>query len=108
MNKNNASAVIAVCPTEHPYEWMGKLAADKSIEHILNRFNRSHGSVHFSESYQINGSIYLMEVPRKLEDIRIFPEMGAYAYVMERQYSIDIDTSLDLVVAEAIMRNSLE
>ncbi len=54
--------------------------------------------------YRANGSMYLVDVKRFEENHYIYDE-NCYAYVMPQENSIDVDTELDFVIAEAVLRH---
>ena len=54
--------------------------------------------------YRANGSMYVVKVKRFEEDRDIYDE-NCYAYVMPQENSIDVDTELDFVIAEAVMKH---
>ena len=54
-------------------------------------------------SYLINGAIYLLETSTLIKQKTHFPTPGAFAYIMKRDESIDVDTELDLYFAECLM-----
>ena len=52
--------------------------------------------------YRLNGAIYIVN-ERALKNICNMYTQKCYAYIMEQSHSIDIDSELDFVTAEAIM-----
>ena len=48
--------------------------------------------------------MYLVKVKHFLEDNYIYDE-NCYAYIMPQENSIDVDTELDFVIAEAVMQH---
>ena len=54
--------------------------------------------------YHANGSIYLVRV-NHFEKNHYFYDETCYAMVMDQEHSIDVDTELDFVIAEAVMRH---
>ena len=53
--------------------------------------------------YRANGSMYLVDVKKFEENHYIYDEY-CYAYIMPQENSIDVDTELDFVIAEAVLR----
>lgn len=53
--------------------------------------------------YRINGAIYISNVKTFEKDPFIYRD-GAYAYIMSSTRSIDIDTELDFIYAETILK----
>ena len=52
-----------------------------------------------SESYQINGALYIARVDRFLDEKTLFLSSGLIACVMDRASSIDIDDDYDFNLA---------
>jgi len=105
IKEKDAPAVVGVCETEHPMNWMGKidqtLSMDRFIEERLgNRQKIDHGSL----DCQINGAIYVIEVSELRDKKTFFPRRGTYAYIMSRDESIDIDTKYQFTLAEFVHR----
>lgn len=55
-------------------------------------------------AYRLNGAIYIISVDL-LQQTRKFLNPGLHAYIMPFERSLDIDTKVDFLMAEAIMRN---
>lgn len=53
--------------------------------------------------WRINGAIYFTDVDFLLENTFLYRK-GCYGYMMEQSHSIDIDTELDFVIAESVMK----
>ena len=60
-------------------------------------------TVHIDTSYQINEAIYFVYREAFDEDPILYRE-GSYAYVMDRERSVDIDSELDFRMAEVLMK----
>ena len=54
--------------------------------------------------YHANGAIYIVKV-KKFEENHYFYDETCYAYLMSQENSIDVDTELDFVIAEAVMKH---
>ncbi len=107
MGEKDARAIIGVCETEHPVSWMGKIpptfSMDEFIEHrCLEKDPRRQEK----PDYQINGSIYLIEVSELRRGQTFFPAHSAYAYIMDREISVDIDTYMQFLLAEHLHEKS--
>ena len=107
MLAKKARAVIGVCLTEHPSEWMGKLPSSWSMNRFLESVNCSLNKENLEETYLINGALYLLKIPNVVSNLKIFPESRAYAYVMDRDRSVDVDSRIDLIVARTLMKEYL-
>ena len=101
MKKREATAIIGMCETEHPKEWMTSLPMDQSIASFISHLGKRNRAKVNSPAHQINGAIYLFDVPSLLQEKGISGQSQVYAYVMERSASVDIDTEADFLVAES-------
>ena len=99
----NATVVVSVCETEHPIGWMGYLSKDLMMDEFLDNLTTDLSNDDDRASYQLNGAIYLVKTSTLVTEQTLFPTPGAYAHIMERGDSIDIDTELDLDYASYLM-----
>ena len=104
MEDKSAIAVIGVCKTESPIQWMGILPDTLEMNQFLINVNTQPSLHNQSTSYRINGAIYLLEVESVVRHGTLFPESGAYAYVMDREVSVDIDTKFEFDVVECLIK----
>ena len=95
-------AVVSVCEAEHSPLWYGTLPADSSLTEFLKQegMKRRQDGERF---YRLNGAIYIANIERFKYD-RFFYKEGSYAYIMPQDRSVDIDTEIDLKLAEIILR----
>ena len=98
-----ADAVLGVCEAEpHPF-----LARRVDESGVLSDFiplaEKPVRRQDFPEAYVLNGALYLNR-SASLRASRTFQPPGALALVMPRERSLDIDTPLDLRLAEALLK----
>lgn len=98
-----ADAVLGVCEAEpHPF-----LARRVDESGVLSDFiplaEKPVRRQDFPEAYVLNGALYLNR-SASLRSARTFQPPGALALVMPRERSLDIDTPLDLHLAEALLK----
>ena len=103
MSAKKATVVVSVCETEHPVSWMGYLSKDLMMDEFLDSLKTDLANDSDRESYQINGAIYLLKISALIKQKIPFPTPGAFAYIMKRADSVDIDTQLDFDFAEYLM-----
>lgn len=96
-----ADAMMTVAECEHSPLFASTLPADGSMADFvpdeLKRKNRQELPVH----YRINGSVCISSAAA-LQANRSFLGPGTYAFVVDRRVGLDIDTDLDLAVAELL------
>lgn len=96
-----APAVVSVCETECPIEKTGRLGPGLSMEEFTSG-NSSKRGQDLPTGYRLNGAIYVVNIEHFLANQDFVP-VGSRAYIMPRERSIDIDTHLDFLIAQAIM-----
>jgi len=105
---SDALGAISVCRTEHPIEWMGKLAKDGFMDSFIARTELEKRSQEFQPSYQINGAIYIVPIHHFLKEKTLFLSSRIVAYVMDRRVSVDIDDNYDLLLAEWLLSKEMD
>lgn len=103
LNEKKAKSVISVCEAEHSPLLMGTLNENHSMSNFLSNKNNKRRQ-ELEVYYRLNGAIYLCDVPFYTETENFYND-ESYAYVMERENSIDIDSHVDFLVAETLMKN---
>lgn len=98
-----ANAVISVCEAEHSPLWSNIVKPNLSMEHFAETDDvilcRQQQAIY----YRLNGAIYIVN-DAALNSINSLYTNKCYAYVMEQSHSVDIDSELDFIVAEAIIK----
>jgi len=100
-NDKDAEAVVNVCEMEHSPLWSNTLSEDLSMDGFI----RASGNVQrqkLNTYYRINGAIYMVKNSFLMEDSNIYRK-GCYAFIMDKNHSIDIDSLLDFKMAEFLI-----
>jgi len=105
--KVGATAVIGVCKTEKPIDWMGKLGLDFKMTGISKEINGPDEKSSRRLDCQINGAIYIISVSALLEERTFFPTCGSYALLMDRRSSVDIDNEDEFQIASMFMQERM-
>lgn len=100
--EKKAIAVISVCECEHSPKWSNILDESLSLDNFVLPESAA-GRQQFQPYYRLNGAIYIVNVEEFRRNRFLYRE-GAYAYVMKKERSIDIDTEYDFIIAEAFMK----
>lgn len=101
--KKKGDAVISVCETDHSPLWSNVLPENGSMEQFLREEIINKRSQDLEKYYRVNGAIYICRTDRLLQEKTFFLKDNIYAYPMDRESSIDIDTSLDFKLAECFL-----
>lgn len=101
----NADAVLSVCEASpHPY-LARRLGKDGSLADFIDLPSKPNRRQDYPPAYVLNGAIYVNRVAPLLAS-RNFQPPGALAYPMPAERSCDIDTHLDLQIAELLLQNA--
>ncbi|WP_435274287.1 cytidylyltransferase domain-containing protein [Psychrobium sp. nBUS_13] len=103
LRDNSATAVVSVCKTEHSPLWCNTLNESASLDNFLPKNISNIRSQDLPTYYRLNGAIYIIKSDVLMATKTFFPNTGGFAYVMPTQASIDIDTKLDFITAQAVM-----
>lgn len=94
-------AVVSVCEAEHSPLWCGQLPESGEFIGFVNQENMKQRQAG-KKFYRLNGAIYIVSIA-KFNKNRFLYQTGSYAYIMNQDCSIDIDTEIDFIMAEVIM-----
>lgn len=101
-----ADSVVSLCQVEcHPY-WMKKVVAGRVYPLMEVADEEYPRRQDLPVVYQPNGAIYVTRRKVLLEEGRILGE-HTLAYIMPQERSIDIDTPIDLKLAELILKKEV-
>lgn len=107
MISREADSIISMCECEHPPIWSNTLPEDLSIEDFDRKEFKNVRSQDIPKYYRYNGAIYLSSVNRLLQEESFSFYSNSYAYLMLQKKSIDIDSSLDFLLSEILLKNNL-
>lgn len=101
--KNKATfAVISVCEAEHSPLWTGRLPENMEFDGFIEETNMKQRQS-FGKFYRLNGAIYIINT-RMFTNDRFFYKKGSFAYLMPQIRSIDIDSEVDFILAETLIK----
>ena len=103
--EQNAPACVSVSAPQHAPWWMFRLDESRRMHSLFPKDALPTRRQDMPEVYALNGAIYVAEV-NWLRKSKAFLTPETVAYVMPRERSLDIDTELDFVMAEALVGNS--
>ena len=105
--KVGATAVIGVCKTEKPIDWMGRPGSDLNMMEMSKKINGPEEKSSRRLNCQINGAIYIISVSALLKERTFFPDCGSYALLMDRRSSVDIDNEDEFQIASMFMQERM-
>jgi len=96
----NADAVISVCEMEHSPLWSNTLPENGDMSGFLHDELKNKRSQDLEKHYRLNGAIYICKTDKLLVEKSFFIEKNIFAYIMNSEHSVDIDTISDLKFAK--------
>lgn len=102
--EKNASSVISVCELDHPIQYCNRLPSDRSMNGFIS-VTANKRSQDLEPYYRLNGAIYIF-ARRFVGALSEIYSDGAFAYVMDKNSSVDIDEQLDFLLATLIIEKN--
>jgi len=102
LKQMDADAITAVCEMDHSPLWAMVLPDNKSLvsfRETLQNVPRQK----LEKYYRINGALYIKKISYEKPNIKLLA-LKEYAYIMDRNRSIDIDVEDDFLMAEFYMQ----
>lgn len=106
LTDKNANTVVSVCEADHTPEQYNVLPESHSLDGFIKDEMKRKRRQDIAAYYRFNGAIYLSKTQFFLKVKDIYAQ-DAYAYIMSRVDSVDIDEELDFVIAETILRRKI-
>jgi len=100
LEQKKSKGIISVCEVEHSPLWCNILPSDLSMDNFITTVNKNKRSQDFPTYYRLNGAIYISLIGPIKKQKTFFLEDELYAYVMEKNASVDIDNLDDFEYAE--------
>ncbi len=100
-------AVVSVCEAEHHPWWMNTLPEDRNMRDFLSPQALNTNRQELPVYYRLNGALFA-GYASYIQSHRGFYGPNTYAYIMPQWRSVDIDTEVDWLLAEAILQRRKE
>jgi CMP-N,N'-diacetyllegionaminic acid synthase len=100
----NAKTVVSVCESDCPPMWMNILPDSLSLDGFI-RPEASKRRQDLPTYYRVNGAIYISDIIKFENDRNLYVADG-YAYVMDRDKSIDVDEEIDFELVKSMMERN--
>lgn len=101
--ERSAEAIISVCPAEHPPQWTNVLPEDDSMAGFLDPSVVGRRSQDLPTFFRLNGAVSVVTTDAVRVGQSVWSLSKIYAYRMAAEDSVDIDTRVDFLLAEALM-----
>ncbi len=96
-------AVVSVCEAEHHPWWMNTLPEDRNMRDFLSPQALNTNRQELPAYYRLNGALFA-GYASYIQSHHGFYGPNTYAYIMPQWRSVDIDTEMDWLLAEAILQ----
>ena len=106
LEKKKADAIVSVCEMEHSPLWSNTLPKDGSMSNFLKDEILNKRSQDLEKFYRLNGAIYICKTEKLIENKSFFLKDNIFAYIMNRENSVDIDEEIDFKIAEVLIKMS--
>lgn len=100
MFEKKADCVVSVCEAEHSPLLMNSLESDLSMNNFILKDVEKLRTQDLKRYFRINGAIYIVKVDKFLSEKSLFLKQNSFAFIMEREKSVDIDEEIDFKLAE--------
>lgn len=100
----NAKGVVSISETEHSPMWSNTLPENSCMYDFIRPEVQGKRSQDLPKFFRLNGSIYIYETLSLLEQSKIFFNENVYGFETSLETAVDIDTELDFLVAETIIK----
>ena len=99
-DKKNANGVVSVCEMEHSPLWSNTIPEDLSLTGFLSSDLDNKRSQDLQNYYRLNGAIYITLVEELRSQKKFLLNEDCFAFIMDNEKSVDIDTLNDFHLAE--------
>lgn len=95
-------SVVSVCEVEHPPHWMYSLQGDR-LKPVIEGGNKITRRQDAPKVYRLNGAVYVTRRDVIINENKVLGT-DSRAYIMPVERSVDIDTELQFMLAELLMK----
>lgn len=103
LEEKNADAIVSVCEMDHSPLWSNTLPKDGNMSNFLKDEILNKRSQDLEKYYRLNGAIYICKTEKLIENKSFFLKDNIFAYIMNRENSVDIDEEIDFKIAEVLI-----
>jgi CMP-N,N'-diacetyllegionaminic acid synthase len=103
MKEKAANAVVALCEVDHSPLWSNTLPEDLSLTNFINRDSVNKPRQKLPQYYRINGALYIVRTEYLLCSDNLYSDKS-FAFIMDKEHSVDIDDEMDFIIADSIMK----
>ena len=101
----SADAVVSISETEHSPLWCNTLPIDGNMQNFITSDIKNTRSQDLEIYYRLNGAIYICKTEKLLQQKSFMIDEKIYAYLMDKNFSVDIDDEADFALVKILSRN---
>lgn len=105
LDEKNADAITSVCMVDHSPVWTMTLNEEGSLSEFRQKVSSVPRQL-LDTYYRINGAVYIRKIDYSDSEI-ILKDDKEFAYIMDRNKSVDIDTIDDFELAEFYLKKNV-
>lgn len=105
MNSQHADSIVSVCEVDHSPLWCSTLPEDMSMCHFLSDSIKNSRSQDLPMYYRVNGAIYICKKSRLMDENTLFFKNNVFAYLMDKESSVDIDDKMNFDFASFLVES---
>ena len=102
MEEKCADFVVSVSKATHNPKLTNVLPETNSLDGFIEKQNNTRRQA-IGDYYMLNGALYIVKTDKLPADNHIYIE-NSFAYIMPEERCLDIDTELDFVIAETVLK----
>ena len=103
LEKKKADAIVSVCEMDHSPLWSNTLPKDGNMSNFLKDEILNKRSQDLEKYYRLNGAIYICKTEKLIENKSFLLKDNIFAYIMNRENSVDIDEEIDFKMVETLI-----
>lgn len=104
--EKEADSIVSVCEMDHSPLWSNTLNDDLVMDGFISNEVLNKRSQDLEKYYRLNGAIYICKVQKLLDARNFILKENTFAYIMDRESSIDIDEEIDFKMAELYLNTT--
>lgn len=105
--QKSADSIVSVTECEHSPLWCNSLPNNLSLSDFLSTKLISTRSQDLPKYYRLNGAIYIAKTKLLKQSKTFFLGESTFAYIMDKEESVDIDNEFDFNFAKFILESRI-
>ena len=103
---NEVDSIVSLCEADYSPYWLRRIDKYGRVFPLLECKQKYKRIQDEPKVYRLNGAIYITKVDIIMKSNKLLGS-NTMAYIMKKEYSIDIDTDLDFKLAQLILKEKI-